>query len=96
MFNNFRLRDESIEIRALMASFIERQINFSVNGAGLNHLLQSSEDSGCWSTSAANSDDGLSSSVAHLEMDERIEQERHLRHYKQLLEFVFCFEIMSI
>ncbi|KAI1720591.1 myosin head (motor domain) domain-containing protein [Ditylenchus destructor] len=73
---NERLREESIEIRSLLAAHFERQITAL-------HPEDRCLDSGCWS--ATNSDDGTSS-VAHSEMDERIAQERLLRNYKQLLD----------
>ncbi|KAI1719558.1 myosin head (motor domain) domain-containing protein [Ditylenchus destructor] len=73
---NERLREESIEIRSLLAAHFERQITAL-------HPEDRCLDSGCWS--ATNSDDGTSS-IAHSEMEERIAQERLLRNYKQLLD----------
>lgn len=84
----FSLRDENTEIRALLVTHFERQINQQLQFSS----SLSQEDSGCWS--GANSDDGVhvskkqsrSSSFAFSELDERIELERHVRHYRQLLE----------
>ncbi|KAH7687740.1 CRE-HUM-2 protein, partial [Aphelenchoides avenae] len=64
------LREESLEIRSLLASHFERQ-------------TASGQDSGAWSGSP--SDDGSASPV-HSELDEQITQDRLVRHLRQLLD----------